>query len=274
MNRKIIAGMALIMAVAILSACGNNSVLSLDTETMHTSTIFAMDTVMELQIAGDESLLLDAEEKIRSLEKKLSVTDNSSEIARLNINGSADLSEETADLVKEALAICDKTHGALDITIYPVLKAWGFTTQNYRVPEDEEIKRLLENVDYNRIVLSDDSEKTQIYTCEIPDGVLVDLGSVAKGYTGRELAAFFTENGVKSGLINLGGNVQCIGTKTNKMPWKVAIKSPYTDSSTGIFGVIEASDTAIITSGGYERYFENAKMKIVPLKRIKVMVMI
>ena len=252
MSRKKIVGMALALAAAILSACGQNTVKA----TMHTSTIFAMDTVMELQIAGDESLLKDAEEKIRSFEKSLSVTDNNSEIAKLNMNGRAELSAETASLMKEALSICTSTQGALDITVYPVLKAWGFTTQDYKVPGDEELQELLQYVDYKNISLSDGEKSSQTYSCEIPEGVSVDLGSVAKGYTSRELADFFTKNGVTSGLINLGGNVQCIGKKTNGMPWKVAIKSPYTDSATGIIGVIDAYDTAIITSGGYERYFE------------------
>ena len=92
--------------------------------------------------------------------------------------------------------------------------------------------------------------------CTIPEGMQVDLGSVTKGYTSRKLAQYFRDNGVTSALINLGGNVECVGNKPNGSKWNVAIKSPFKDSDSGILGVIQASDEAIITSGGYERYFE------------------
>ena len=76
------------------------------------------------------------------------------------------------------------------------------------------------------------------------------------GYTGTAVADMLRSKGVTHALLNLGGNVQCIGSKLNGDPWKVAIKSPFPDSDSGMIGVVEADDVAIITSGGYERYFE------------------
>ena len=286
--------MAVILCTAILCGCGNVSggaqnagldgksdgaVSSFAGKNMQTSTLFAMDTVMELQIQGDEELLREGEALIRSLEKELSVTDENSEIARLNKDGKAALTEDVAELMGKALDICDSTDGALDITIYPVLKAWGFTTGEYRVPADEEIQELLENVDYHGVDITSfdagaaedrasdtessvstiDSDELSDATgtiCEIPEGTQVDLGSVAKGYTSMSLYNLFTDKGVTSGLINLGGNVQCIGSKINGDDWKVAVKSPFIDSSSGILGVLSVSDLAVVTSGGYERYFE------------------
>ncbi|MBE5838974.1 MAG: FAD:protein FMN transferase [Butyrivibrio sp.] len=218
-----------------------------------------MDTVMELEIAGNEELLPEAEEKIRDLERRLSVTDNDSEISLLNKNKQALLSNDTATILANALSICDETDGALDVSIYPVLKEWGFTTGEYKVPDDTRITELLKEVDYNKINMvsgEEDKENKNDISVQIPENMEVDLGSVVKGYTSTMLYDFFTENGVKSGLINLGGNVQCIGTKPNGEMWNVAIKSPYLDSKTGIIGVLKASDEAVITSGGYERYFE------------------
>lgn len=271
--------MAVILCTAILCGCGNVSggaqnagldgksdgaVSSFAGKNMQTSTLFAMDTVMELQIQGDEELLREGEALIRSLEKELSVTDENSEIARLNKDGKAALTEDVAELMGKALDICDSTDGALDITIYPVLKAWGFTTSEYRVPADEEIQELLENVDYHGVDItsfdatidSDELSDAAGIICEIPEGTQVDLGSVAKGYTSMSLYNLFTDKGVTSGLINLGGNVQCIGSKINGDDWKVAVKSPFIDSSSGILGVLSVSDLAVVTSGGYERYFE------------------
>lgn len=220
-------------------------------EKIYTSTIFSMDTVMELQIAGDKDYTPVAEECIRTLEKELSVTDGGSQIAMLNASGQAELSPEVAEILQGALDVCKRTDGSLDVTIYPVLKAWGFTTGEYRVPSDDEIAKLLEKVDFRKVVVEEDEAYVTL-----EDGMQLDLGSVAKGYTGSAVAERLKEFGVTHALLNLGGNVQCIGTKPNGDKWKVAVKSPFDDSTTGMIGVIEADDVAIITSGGYERYFE------------------
>ncbi len=226
-------------------------------EKIYTSTIFAMDTVMELQIAGGRDFTPEAEEYIRRLEKELSVTDASSEIARLNADGEGELTEEVGSILLQAKDVCDRTGGALDITIYPVLRAWGFTTGEYRVPSDDEIAELLRSVDYKGIDIEvEENASESTVKVGLSEGMQVDLGSVAKGYTGTAVAEMLRSKGVAHALLNLGGNVQCIGSKLNGDPWKVAIKSPFPDSDSGMIGVVEADDVAIITSGGYERYFE------------------
>lgn len=253
----------------MLTGCSSfnpaDQVESLGGKVIQTSTIFAMDTVMELQIYGDAALLNEAQQKIADLENTISVTNSESDIGKLNAAGvtevidgknykSAEISAVTAQIMERALKMCERTDGALDISIYPVVKTWGFTTGEYKVPTDRELSELLKEVDYTKVVLAEDGGKNTI--CKIPENMQVDLGSVAKGYTSQMLTDYFTEKGITSGLINLGGNVQCIGSKPNNDKWKVAIKSPFSDSKSGILGVLEASDVAIITSGGYERFFE------------------
>ena len=212
-----------------------------------TATVFAMDTVMDLTIYGDPALLTKAESEILRLEGLFSVTEDTSEIARLNREGTVELSGDTAALLEQGLALCEMTGGALDLSVYPVLRAWGFTTGAYRVPDGEEIAALLPLVDYGQLSLTHDG------TAALAAGMEIDLGSVAKGYTGDVLARLFRENGVTSGLLNLGGNVQAIGAKLDGSPWRVAIRDPL---SGGNLAVLEIVDQAVITSGGYERYFE------------------
>ncbi len=247
-NNKLRKSLFALSLAAVLTGCSLNAPIS-SSNTMQTTTLFAMDTVMELQAFGNEEVLTQAEGIIRDIEKRVSVTDENSEISKLNAEGSASLSDDTANLLSEALSVCEKTDGALDISIYPVLKAWGFTTSEYQVPSEKQLSDLLKRVDYKAISLEGN-------TASIKDGMQIDLGSVTKGYTSTKVADLFREKGVTSGLINLGGNVECIGTKPNGEKWKVAIKSPYNDSKTGVFAVIDAEDVAVITSGGYERFFE------------------
>ncbi len=211
-------------------------------------TFFAMDTVMTLRLyqGGDGSLLDRAEARVRELEGLWSVTDGASEISTLNHDGSAELSPETADLLRTALDMCRRTDGALDISTYPVLRAWGFTTGEYSVPGGEAIAALLPLVDYGRVAL-------EAGAAALPPGMEIDLGSVAKGYTGDALAALLKQGGAASALLDLGGNIQAVGSKPDGSPWRVAIRDPAGD---GNIGVVEVADQAVVTSGGYERYFE------------------
>lgn len=210
-------------------------------------TVFAMDTVMDLTIYGGEELLSAAQERIKDLESKLSVTKESSEIYTVNQNGSGMLSADTADLLNRALDLCGRTNGALDISIYPVVRAWGFTTGEYRVPGNGERGELLARVDYTQIALDERTGQVSLAA-----GMEIDLGSVAKGYTGDRVISLLREHGVTSALLNLGGNVQALGSKPDGSPWRIAVRDPFGD---GYVGILEIAGQAVVTSGGYERCF-------------------
>jgi thiamine biosynthesis lipoprotein len=211
-----------------------------------TGTVFAMDTVMDLTIYGTEDDLSEAEALIGDLEVKLSVTDEDSEIYAANRDRRGTLSEDAADLLAKAMALCADTDGALDLSIYPVVRAWGFTTGNYAVPDQETLDELLTHVVYTKIQLDSN-------TVTLAPEMEIDLGSVAKGYTGDRVLDLLRENGVTSALLNLGGNVQALGAKPDGSPWRVAVQNP---TGNDYLGVLEVTDQSVITSGGYERYFE------------------
>ena len=212
------------------------------------TTFFAMDTLMSLKYYGNAKLAEEAEQVVEELEDRLSVTKPKSEISGINASEEITLSEDTFHLLETALQLCELTDGALDITVYPVVREWGFTTGSYRVPGEEELKKLLELVDYSAVVLDRDN-----MTVRLPEGMMADLGSVAKGWTGDHLLEMFAENGVESALVNLGGNVQTLGRKPDGSFWKVAVQDPEGD---GYLGVLSIENEAVVTSGGYERYFE------------------
>lgn len=210
---------------------------------------FAMDTVMDFTIYGQEDLLDQTESMIRSLEAEMSVTDPDSEIAAINENSYGKVTGDTSDLISAALSLCQRTDGALDISVYPIVRAWGFTTDHYQVPDDASIQALLPLVDYTQIDYQQDSGDIHL-----PDGMEIDLGSVAKGYAGQKAADFLKENGVTSGLLSLGGNIQAIGSKPDGSPWKIGIQDPFQNESPMM--VLSVTDKSVVTSGGYERYFQ------------------
>ena len=213
-----------------------------------TATFFAMDTAMDFTVYGDAALLDEAETLIGSLEEQVSVTDEHSNIYAIDHTGSGSLSGNAAELMAQALELCRRTGGALDISVYPIVRAWGFTTGSYQVPDEETIQSLLPLVDYTQIQYD---AATGVVT--LPEGMEIDLGSVAKGYAGQLAAQMLRNSGVESALLNLGGNVQTVGAKPDGSPWQIGIKDPKGEDA---MMVLSIADQAVVTSGGYERYFE------------------
>lgn len=260
----VIAG--LVMALA-LSGCGQASSdtdadaqTSVETKTADDADadksasreIFAMDTYMTVTAYGSqcEAAVEAAEDEINRLDGLISVGDEGSEIYQVNTTGSGVLSPELGYLVERSLELYESTDGLFDIAIYPIMDEWGFTTENYKVPDEAALQNLLTLTDASKI--NYDEESGEI-TFDM-EGMQIDLGGIAKGYTSARIMDIYKEYGIKSGLVSLGGNVQLLGTKTDGSLWRVAIQSPGDDSD--YIGVLSASDVAVITSGGYERYFE------------------
>ena len=214
--------------------------------------IFAMDTYMTLTAYGKNAKkALDAAvDEINNIEQLVSTGIDSSEVSQINKNGKGSVSETTGYLIKRSKEIYDSTNGVFDITIYPIMQAWGFPTENYRVPGKKELKKLrgLMGADH---VLYD--EKKQEVTLN-KEGMKIDLGGIAKGYTSSKVMDIFKENGISSAVISLGGNVQTLNGKPDGSDWRVAVENP---ADTGSYiGVLSIKDKAVITSGGYERYFK------------------
>ena len=208
---------------------------------------------MNFKVYGEnaKTAVNEASALVEDLENKLSVTNPESEISKINssANNAIKISEDTLALISTALDVNKKSGGAFDITIYPIVKLWGFTTGKYEVPNKEEILKNLEYVDSSNITLNEKEG-----TVTVPQNIEIDLGGIAKGYAGKKAAEKIRSMGIESALLNLGGNIQTIGSKPDGSAWGVSICNPE-DSSKQLCR-IEVVDKAVVTSGGYQRYFE------------------
>lgn len=213
-----------------------------------TRQLFAMDTIMEFTAAGRnaETAVDAAMREVRRLDALLSAADPSSEVSQLNKAGGGTVSGDTAVLLALSQETYEETGGLFDCTVYPLVRLWGFPTQEYRVPSLTELERTLALVD---------SAKLQFdgKTLHMETGQAIDFGAVGKGYAAARVIEIFREHGVKSGMVSLGGNVQVLGVKPDKSPWRIGIRDP---EGGGYFAVLSLEDKAAVTSGGYERYFE------------------
>lgn len=228
---------------AALMGCAKSS----ETQAPSRREFFAMDTYMTITAygAGADTAAEAAENRIKAIEKKFSVTDPDSAIARLNRNGAAELDGETGQVLSFSLAMAEETKGALDPAIYPLVCAWGWTTDQRRVPSPTEIAQLLPLTDWRKIRL-DGNE------AHLAPGMAIDLGAVVKGYAGREAGRLLRERGIHSAILSLGGNIEAVGSRPDGSPWRVGLQDP---AGADHVGILEVRDAAVVTSGSYERYF-------------------
>ncbi len=217
------------------------------------TTLLAMDTVMNLTLYGEDEqtcqdVLHQAESLIQDLDRSLDVNEAGSELHQLNQAHGApvSLSEETASLLRESLDLCRLTEGTLDITAYPALQAWGFPSGDYRVPDAAELEQLVSRIDWSAVTLSGN-------TCSLPEGMELDLGAVAKGWTADRLAQLLQEQGISSAMLDLGqSTIFAPGERPDGGRWRVGIQDP---EGEGYVAVVELSGH-MSTSGGYQRFFE------------------
>lgn len=218
--------------------------------TKKTSELYALDTIITLTAYGDnaDKAISAAKDEIFRLDKLLSVTNSESDIYKLNnAKGEAvTVSDETYALLQSAKEISLATKGSFDVTIYPVLTLWGFTTGDYNVPAQDEILEALSKVSADNIVLESGN------TAQLKNGAMCDLGGIAKGFIADKAAKAMTDAGLESGIISLGGNVKTIGTKPSGESWSIGIQNP---DKSGYFATVKTEEASLITSGGYQRNF-------------------
>ena len=242
---RIKAVFAALLMISCLTSC---TPLSSGTEKKVSRTVFAMDTVMDLTAYGEgaEDAILQAEEEITRLDRLFRRDDPKSDIYVVNTKKEALVSPDTASVISSALSVSEETGGAFDITVTPLIDLWGFYTKDFHIPTEKELENARANVDYRKITVSGD-------TVTAGENTTLDLGGIAKGYLSDRIMQIFHENGVSSGIVSLGGNVQTIGHKPDGSDFLIAVQAP--DDPEDFIGTLSVCGRAVITSGAYQRNF-------------------
>ncbi len=216
--------------------------------------IFAMDTVMMVDAYGPngEAAVEETEQAIYQMEALLSRTQEQSQVAALNRSAGevVELDPQLQELIQAASRYSRETGGAFDITIAPVADAWGFTTDTHQVPEPEVLTELLGHVGMEHVHLEGTAGT-------VDAGTEIDLGGIAKGYASDQVAQIYTAHEIPQGMVYLGGNVLVWGRRPDGELWRVGIQDPADPENPDAFvGILQLEDAFAITSGGYQRFFE------------------
>lgn len=248
--KKIVFGFSLLFVVFLISC----------RQTKTSESFTAMNTFMTVSLYSSsakkgEAACNQIKNRIAELEGILSTTLPASDVYYINHNKKLPdpIKPELLKLFKFSSEMYNKTYGAFNPALYPVIREWGFTTEEYKVPSEQRINELLLHTDFSVFCDSGFMAGSQI-----DEGMEFDFGAVGKGYAADEAVIILEKNGIKSALLDFGGNIQTIGKKPDGSLWRVGIKNPWTG---GAVCALSVESKAVVTSGGYERFFEDENGK-------------
>ncbi|MBQ6738985.1 MAG: FAD:protein FMN transferase [Synergistaceae bacterium] len=211
---------------------------------------FVMDTFIRISVYSDnENILDDCYGLLTKFDKLFSMYDEKSEIAKINSLAGEKVfraSPEVAELINDSIKVYEITNGIFNPLIGAVTKLWKINTADNKIPTPESLDEAVKLSDIKNLEIHENNIFLKHKGC------VLDLSGIAKGYASKKISDFLKSSGVKSALIDLGGNVQTVGKKVDGSNWNIGIRDPSTPYE--IAAVVSVNDTAVITSGGYERY--------------------
>lgn len=187
--------------------------------------------------------------EMKGVEELMSDYRGDSEVAQINRyagKGFVRVSDETLYVIKQALKVARQSEGAFDPTVRPLLEIWGFKEEKFVPPRDEEIKKALEFVGWEKVEVKDKSVKLRY------EGMGLDLGGIAKGYAVDKAVDVLGRYGIDNAIVEVGGDLYCLGKGLNSKGWRIGIRHPR--ERFGIIAKVYLSDEAVATSGSYENY--------------------
>jgi len=216
-----------------------------------------MGVLGEIVIVGKtaaerEKILDHAFQILRGLEAQMSLHRETSEVTRINhlaYGEAQEISDDTFEVIRQSLQFYEISGGVFDITIYPLMKLWGFYGRHPEIPRHEKITEVLRHVGSRRLILNAETKSVRFRV----SGMGVDMGGIAKGYACDRVAAYLKREKVSNALINLGSTVYGLGRSPDGSRWKIGIQHPR--DAGGILQIITLKDQAVATSGDYQQFF-------------------
>ncbi len=246
--RCVCVGVVFIITVHLMSGC------SMKQQEAMTANTVVMDTLVTQTAYGEgaEDAMREVNVALAEMEGRLSLFLSESEIALVNASagqGPVVVSDETAQIVEQTLALSAKSEGAFAVSIAPLTTAWNITGDTPRVLEQDEVEELLLHVDDTAVHVQGNEIELQ------SQGMGIDLGGVAKGAACTVAQNIYAGHEVDSALLFLGGNIYARGTKPDGSAWRIGFRDPEGGENSYIAS-LPLQDAVLAVSGGYERYFE------------------
>ena len=259
MRTKIITIMIVLFLVIGVTGCDKEIETSASEPISRLELFMGTAIKVTLYNGGSEEILDKVFDRILEIENLVSINKENTELTNLNENAgikTVKLSETSYDIIKKGIHYSQISQGGYDVTIGPLVKLWSIGLPEAKVPNKDEIEETIKNIDYSKVIMNDETK--EVFLKE--KNMMLDLGSIAKGYVADEVASILKEENVDQAIIDLGGNIYALGLKNGDTNWKIGIQNPF-DSRGQAVGVLEVSDKSVVTSGIYERFIEKDGVK-------------
>lgn len=211
----------------------------------------SMNTLISIKVfAEDNKPINEAFKLLDNLDKELSMYNSSSIISQINSNAGhqkISVSDEVLEVLNDSLKVHEISNGVFNPLIGPVTNLWKINRADNTVPSKENLDEAVKLSDISNLEIENNSVFLK------HEGCILDLGGIAKGFASKKISDSLKANGVKSAIIDLGGNVQVLGKKIDGSNWNIGVRDPSNARGTPAL-VLSVNNTAIITSGGYERF--------------------
>lgn len=231
-----------------------------DTPYQHnTGVIFG--TIYNITYQHDRDLGTDIVAQLAEVDSSLSMFNPNSTISRINRNELSTPDKMFARVFDLAMQVSDKTGGAFDITVAPLVNAWGFGFKKGRMPTPDDVDSLINIIGYKKICMSEKLGKRTIV--KTSPSIMLDCSAIAKGYGCDVVADYLKKQGVKNFMVEIGGEVVTSGVNSKKESWKIGVMTPTDDSlntNKELQTILNVKDMAMATSGNYRNfYYKNGK---------------
>ena len=245
MKKRVV--LLLLLLALSLAGCNLLPDASMQDRTASDASIWAMDTQMDLRLYGDTdgTVMAELTAILNRLDHSLSATSPDSALTALNESGRID-DADVVYLASAAQTISAQTDGALDVTLLPASRLWGFGTDSYAVPEPAALDALRDRVGMDKLTVSDGA-------VSVSAGTMLDFGALAKGYAADLCRAKMEEAGI-AGILSLGGNIQTVGTKPDGSDWIIGVQDP-DDMGRYLLTLRLSGSASAVASGDYQRFF-------------------
>lgn len=223
----------------------------------NTGTVFG--TTYHTSYQYGEDLEEEILQSLKAVDNSLSMFNENSTVSKINRNESDETDELFRNVFELAQRVSKETDGQFDVTVAPLVNAWGFGFKNDQTPDSAQVDSLLELVGYDKVTLVDENLKKK------DDRIIMDFSAIAKGFGCDEVARMFREKGIENFMVEIGGEVVTGGTNSKGLAWKIGINKPENDStllSNDIEKVIQLSNCALATSGNYRNFYYKGDKKI------------
>ena len=213
-------------------------------------------TFYNITYQSDKNLKSEIEAALKTVDAEFSMYNENSTVSKINRGEKPELNEMFMEVYNLAMAVSEETNGAFDITVAPLVNAWGFGFKTQQMPDKKQIDSILTFVGKDKFKVTKEGKKQVPHKSD--KRTMLDFSAIAKGYGSDVVARLLRKHDIKNFMVEIGGEIVTCGNSEKRVPWKIGVTKPVDDSlsiENELQTVLNITDKAMATSGNYRKFY-------------------